>query len=306
MCDARVPNLHKIRFDSCLLGFVALISALQFGIFPVFFYPSWFSAGALVLTAALTEPLHYGLMHESMHGNLLPGENWNRRAGRALGITLGLPWETMRFGHLAHHGFNRHDYDRPEAYAAGQSRAAAAIVYFFKLVIGNSLLYAIIPFLLLLPVGATKWMVESVDQNPETAPLRAAALRTFSNPERRHAVQFDLAAIVALDVLAVWLWGAWWPVFVATIAARWFMLSLLDNAPHYGMPLDSGLNARNTRIPRWASWLVLNQNFHDIHHHNPQLYWRDLPGEFAQSAKSYDGSWFGALLRQFRGPLQLS
>jgi fatty acid desaturase len=93
---------------------------------------------------------------------------------------------------------------------------------------------------------------------------------------------------------------------VASIVARWFLLSLLDNAPHYGMPLDSGLNARNTRVAGWASWLVLNQNFHGVHHHNPQLHWRDLPGKFAQTDKRYDGGWVGALFRQFRGPQVLT
>ena len=115
-------GLRKTRFDVCLIACVALISALQFGLFPILLEPGLTGAVALVLLAAATEPLHYGLMHESIHGNLLPGEKWNRFAGRALGIALGLPWETMRFGHLAHHGFNRHDFDRPEALAPGQSR----------------------------------------------------------------------------------------------------------------------------------------------------------------------------------------
>ena len=298
--------MRKTWLDMCLLAGAALISALQFGLFPILFAPGWVGAGLLVLVAALTEPLHYGLMHESIHGSLLPDERWNRRAGRALGITLGLPWETMRFGHLAHHGFNRHDFDRPEALAPNQPWAIAAVVYFFKLVIGNAIAYAIAPFLTVVPISVMKWALENVDRNPESASLRMAALRVFSAPAKRHAVQFDLAAIVALDVLAIWLWGAWWPVFVASIVARWFMLSLLDNAPHYGMPLDSGLNARNTRIARWASWLVLNQNFHGVHHHYPQLHWRDLPGKFRQAGERFEGGWLGALLRQFRGPIELN
>ena len=298
--------MRKSWVDICLLGCAALISSLQFGLFPILFEPGWIGAAALVSLTAVTEPLHYGLMHESIHGNLLPGEKWNRFAGRALGVTLGLPWETMRFGHLAHHGFNRHDFDRPEALAPGQSRAVAAIAYYFKLVIGNAIAYAVVPFLTVVPIPAMKWVLENADRNPDSAPLRMAALRAFSTPAKRHAVQFDLAAIVALDALALWMWGAWWPVFVVSLVARWFMLSLLDNAPHYGMPLDSGLNARNTTIPRWASWLVLNQNFHGVHHHHPQLPWRELPGKFAQSAETYKGGWLGSLLRQFRGPLELS
>jgi fatty acid desaturase len=158
----------------------------------------------------------------------------------------------------------------------------------------------------LLPASGIRWALESLDKRPETATFRAAAIRSFTNPARLWAVRLDLVAIVVLDVLALWLWGKWWPVFAATIAARWFMLSLIDNAPHYGMPLDSGLDARNTRFPRPIAWLVLNQNFHGLHHHNPQMHWRQLPVAFAQSPRDYNGGWFGALLRQFRGPVELS
>jgi fatty acid desaturase len=217
--DETGQGLRKIWFDMCLLGCAVLISALQFGLFPILFEPGWIGAGVLVLVATFTEPLHYGLMHESIHGNLLPGESRNRGAGRALGIALGLPWETMRFGHLAHHGFNRHDFDRPEALAPNRSRVISAIAYYFNLVIGNAIAYAIAPFLTVVPVSAMRWVLENVDRNPETAPLRMAALRAFSTPAKRHAVQFDLAAIVALDALALWLWGAWWPVFVASMPA---------------------------------------------------------------------------------------
>ncbi len=180
--------MRKTWLDLYLLAAAALISALQFGLFPILFAPSWIDAGLFVLAAALTEPLHYGLMHESIHGNLLPDERWNRRAGRALGITLGLPWETMRFGHLAHHGFNRHDFDRPEALAPDQPRAIAAVVYYFKLVIGNAIAYAVAPILTVVPIPAMKWVLENVDKNPEIrlfAHGRAAGILNPGQASRR-------------------------------------------------------------------------------------------------------------------------
>jgi fatty acid desaturase len=302
----KTGEFHLRKSDALLLTIAATVVALQFGLFPLLFHPTLLGASAFVVLVAATEPLHYGLMHETIHGNLVRNEVWNRRLGRALGVALGLPWETMRFGHLAHHGFNRHDFDRPEALAPGQPRVRAAAVYYFKLVFGNALAYALAPLLLLLPASTTERVVWALDSSEETAPLRAAALRAFTNPARRNGARVDLALIVAADAGALWLWGAWWPVFAATVIARWALLSLLDNAPHYGMPLDSGLDARNTRIPRWAAWLVLNQNYHGIHHHNPQMRWQELPGEFARSSNGYDGGWTSSLLRQFRGPVELS
>lgn len=289
-----------------MLAIAATVVALQFGLFPLLFHPTALGIGAFLLLVVVTEPLHFGLMHETMHGNLFRDENWNRRVGRALGVTLGLPFETMRFGHLAHHGFNRHGYDRPEMLRPGQSRLAASAVYYFLLVIGNAFLYAVAPLLLLLPIATTEKIANRIDSSEDSAQLRNAAFRAFKNPVRRNGTRFDLFAIVALDALAIYLWGAWWPVFVAAMGLRWVLLSIIDNAPHYGMPLDSGLNARNTRFPRAISWLVLNQNYHGVHHHFPQMSWHELPKEFAGTSKQHDGAWAAALLRQFKGPVELS
>jgi fatty acid desaturase len=211
----------------------------------------------------------------------------------------------MRFGHLAHHSQNRHSFDRPEALQSGQARFPAAAIYYFKLLIGHALSYALIPLATLLPVSTTRSVLNLLDSNPESAPLRAAALRTFTNMKRRNAIRVDLAAIAALFGMAGWLWGAGWPVFACCVAARWSVLSLLDNAPHYGMPLDSGLDARNSALSPFARILVMNGNYHGTHHHAPQVRWYELPTAFARSGKKPEGNWVVALLRQFRGPMHL-
>jgi fatty acid desaturase len=51
--------------------------------------------------------------------------------------------------------------------------------------------------------------------------------------------------------------------------------------------------------------LILNQNFHGVHHHSPQTPWHHLPASFAQQNTPTHGSWFAAQARQFRGPVQL-
>jgi fatty acid desaturase len=187
----------------------------------------------------------------------------------------------------------------------GERRAPAAVIYYFKLVIGHALSYALMPLPALLPVRTTKHVLQLMGSGPEVEALRASALRAFTNPKRRNALRFDILAIFALFACAVWLWDAAWPVFAACIAARWSVLSLLDNAPHYGMPLDSGLDARNTSMPAGGRLLVMNGNHHGIHHHAPQLRWHELPRAFAQSGAASEGSWVAAVARQFRGPLQL-
>jgi len=291
--------------DLLLLSLAAVLAVLAFGLLPRLVTPSLALDAGLVVLMAATAQLHYGLMHETMHGNIFESEAWNRRVGRLLGITLGLPFETMRFGHLAHHGFNRHDYDRPESLHDGETWRGKAPGYYFQLVIGNDLLYALAPLVLLLPMSMTPALVARMNQSPDMEWFRKAALRTFSNPKRRRDVRIDILAVVALFGFALWAWGASWPVFVACIFARWSVLSILDNAPHYGMPLDSGLDARNTRFPAIVRWLILNQNFHGEHHRAPQTHWQELPAAFAASGAAQHGSWFAAQARQFVGPVRL-
>lgn len=291
--------------NAALLAVVGGIAVLEFGALPFIPHLNRITAIAFVSMVAATAPLHYGLMHETMHGHLFGKEKLDRAIGRVLGVLLGLPWETMRFGHLAHHSQNRHSFDRPEAMEPGQARLPAAIIYYCKLLIGHALSYALVPLAVLLPVGTTQAVLQWMDSEPESAPLRAAALRTFRNMKRRNAIRFDLGAIAALFGVAIWLWDSAWPVFACCIAARWSVLSLLDNAPHYGMPLDSGLDARNSSLPFFAGVLVMNGNYHGTHHHAPQLRWHELPEAFSSSGSEPEGSWFAALLRQFRGPMHL-
>lgn len=294
--------------NAALLVGVLALAMIQFALAPpLLLLPlhAPLAAVALVLLLALTTPLHYGLMHETMHGHLFGDERWDRAIGRLLGILLGLPWETMRFGHLAHHSLNRHSYDRPEMLRPGQGRLSAAAVYYFKLAIGHALSYALMPLPALLPTRTTARVLSLAGPSPEVEQLRRRALHTFTNPKRRNGLRADIIAIFLVFGLAIWWWGAAWPVFAACVAARWSVQSLLDNAPHYGMPLDSGLDARNTSMPVFLRLLVMNGNYHGIHHHSPQLHWRALPAAFARSGAETEGSWLAAVARQFRGPIEL-
>jgi fatty acid desaturase len=300
------PNaVRRTIIDSSLAVALAAIAVLQFGLFPLLFPAGGAADLALIAVVVLTAPLHYGFMHETMHARPFTSEAWNRRIGRALGITLGLPWETMRFGHLSHHSLNRHKYDCPEHREPNQAWLSAALVYYGKLLIGNELIYVAVPLVLLPRWSVSQRLFARFDSSEATAQFRTAALRVFSNPARRNAVRLDLALIVGLFALAVILWGAHWWVFAACVLLRWVVLSILDNAPHYATPLGSGLDARDTHMPWALRWLVMNGNYHGIHHGDANLHWSDLPGSFANSKRAYAGSWLVGVLRQFRGPVEL-
>lgn len=285
--------------NAALLALVLAVALLQFFIAPLIIPGGASSALALVVLCMMTAPLHWGLMHESIHGNLFAGSARNRGAGRLLGIFLGLSWDVMRFGHLLHHSNNRHEFDRPEAIAPGSSAVRTAGPYFARLLGGHALISAVSSVGLSLPSRLVEQLV------PKVEPMRTAALRAFLNVDRQARIRTDIVLIALLIVAAVWCWGTRWPIFAATVAARFFVLSLLDNAPHYGTALDSGTYARNTHLPRWASWLVMGHNFHGIHHRATGLKWQELRAAFVDGGGSYESSWGAMVLRQFRGPVVL-
>ena len=297
--------MHSRLTNLVLLAAAMLIAAAVFGAYPLWLAPSAAGETVLVLLAALSGPLHWGLMHESIHGKLFESEAWNRRVGRLLGIALCLDWDVMRFAHLLHHRANRHERDRPEELKPGQSWWRAAGPYFVQLLGGQELGGVIAPLSVLLPAQGTAWAVRRIFAGEACEEMRVVALRTFTDPARRGRIRLDFAAIVALLAFAAWSWGAHWPVFAAAIAARFAVLSLLDNAPHYGTPRDSGTRACNSTLPRPFGLLVLNANFHGVHHQATQLSWQELPREFARSGAVYDARWIAMVLRQFRGPVRL-
>ncbi|MGH6871322.1 MAG: fatty acid desaturase family protein [Rhizomicrobium sp.] len=298
-------NTAATPINAALLTVAALAAALQFIAFPLWVPPTPASIAGLIVLAAVTAPFSWGLMHESIHAKLFASERANQLAGRFVGLMLCLDWDVMRFGHLMHHRANRHDLDRPEDYKNGQSRLAAAPGYYITLLGGGSLKAAMGAIAAFLPVAATERIVAGMFGD-EVSPLRDAALRAFTDPQRRARMRVDFTATLALIALSAWLWGALWPVLLACILVRFAMLSILDNAPHYGTAKNSGAWAFNTTMPRAARWLVLNGNFHGIHHRSPQLSWLELPRAFEDDCVRFDGSWIAMVLRQFRGPMRVS
>ena len=293
------------RANSVLVSVAISLSMLQLLLAPLILPINIWTALAIVTLCALATPLHWGLMHESIHGNLFADSSANRRAGRLLGTFLCLSWDVMRFGHLLHHSANRHELDRPEAVPPGGSRLSAAGPYFLRLLGGHALGSSTAAIVFALPPRIVAWCIERFAPGAELAVARSSAIRAFTNAERQYRIRVDLFANCAMLALAVFCWGTHWPVLAASIATRFLVLSLLDNAPHYGTAIDSGTCARNTSLPRWASRIVLEQNFHGVHHGSPGLRWHDLREAFERSGASYDGGWTISVLRQFRGPLAL-
>jgi fatty acid desaturase len=202
-----------------------------------------------------------------------------------------------------HHRLNRHDFDRPEQLKPGTSWPRAAAAYYFKLLGGHAAASALAAPIM----GAMPGLALDLAPiaGPEEERLKAAARHYFFQPRRRRRIQSDAMICLLLIGLAFFAWGAHSLIFVAAFAARWMVLSLLDNMPHYGTAMDGGFDGHNMKAPRPLRWLILNQNFHGLHHRSPHLPWFELPAQFESSGEGYSADWLTALLAQLRGPVEL-
>jgi fatty acid desaturase len=115
----------------------------------------------------------------------------------------------------------------------------------------------------------------------------------------------DALAMLLLHSSSAYLYGRYWPVLAAQLALRGLLLSLMDNAFHYGTPLNSGREARTLALPAWAARGWLHSNRHHDHHLQPSLPWPALARMEGPSKTTAEPFW-SAVLRQFRGPIPLS
>jgi fatty acid desaturase len=103
---------YRINAQLTALALAAVL--IQLIVIPLFFLPQT-SVLAIVgtLLLSLSTPLNRALLHEAIHGRLMRRRDWNDFLGRALAVTSGMAFDAIRFCHLAHHRFPRHELDRP-------------------------------------------------------------------------------------------------------------------------------------------------------------------------------------------------
>jgi fatty acid desaturase len=278
---------------------VGMLAATTFvGIAP------WCLAPAFVLA---TIP-HWALIHEAAHGHLHRCARVNETAGRLLSILFLAPFDGLRFGHLSHHALNARAVERPELYdPARHSRTAATLGYFFRLLGGLYLVELASGPLSLLPRQLLRPMIRRLfyDGEPEAGAMADRAERALLAPATLRRLRFDALAILAVVGLALWAHGSAWPVLLLAILGRAFLVSIMDNAPHYQGALADPRQGYDLRAPGPLATLVLNANLHGTHHRHPNLPWNALPEAFRRDGERYAGSYLLRPWRQLHGPVPL-
>jgi len=262
---------------------------------------------AAVAVAALGTPTHWALIHEAIHGVLLPGRAANERLARVLAILFGVPFRAVRFAHLRHHRYNRTPWGREEIYdPAERSLFAAYVLHYLRITVGLYVGELVLSLLCWLPRSILRRHLHALcpDASDGTPGMRVVADREVLSTAALAQIRIDAIAVVALYGGAFAIYGARWPILAALLAVRAFISSQLDHAPHHGTPLERRDHALNLSAPRWLQHVLLNFNFHRAHHRHPHLPWRSLPA--LADTEPGDIPFARAVLRQWRGPIALA
>jgi fatty acid desaturase len=307
--ERRAPRRAPIdyRANVALLGVVAAAVLVQLIVWPFLLRQWGASALWIALPLVVLTPTHWGLIHESIHGQLFPQRRLNEWVGRALAIAFLLPYDAVRFGHLMHHRFTREPYDQPDVHDGVTNRLLARIGYYMHLLGGLYLGELVLPLVAFLPANlACRLVAQKLrSDEPKGQDIQRLFVGFAGNQERRSRIRRDWLLSIAIHTCAFYFYGAWWPVLAITMFLRGVWLSVADNLPHYDVMLDEQQRARNFRAPAIWRPVLMNHHLHRFHHQHPTLPWTALPAlartAAATSAPGDDASYFRAALRQFRG-----
>jgi fatty acid desaturase len=180
-------------------------------------------------------------------------------------------------------------------------------VFYAQLLFGVYLLELAASLLSLLPRPMLRPMVRRVfyEGDADAARMADRAERTLLAPGNLTRIRTDAVAILVLFGLSGLAYGGWWPALALAVLGRGVVVSVLDNAPHYGGPLAEPDQGFDMRVPAGLDALVLNSNLHGTHHRHPNLPWTALPATFRAEGGRYAGSYLVLPLRQLKGPVPI-
>jgi fatty acid desaturase len=208
--------------------------------------PLW--ACAIVL--CLLSYAHYTLVHEAIHGNLVPGHprlRWvNDLVGWVGALGEGFNWPMLMRTHVLHHAYTNTD-DDPDIWVKGGFG-----LLLLKAIFANVVLATI-------PLFVLRYLAPS-DYRQATSGLRG------SEPVQADAVTLTVLLLLAVSIPTGHFMDWLCLLFIPTRVAAVLLAIYFQWLPHH--PFDSTERYLNTRISLWpgAGVLTLHQNLHLVHH----------------------------------------
>jgi len=198
------------------------------------------SAAATVAIGLLGMNLTFTVWHEGIHQTLARGRRLNDVLGRLGAIPVFISYDRLRVHHLLHHRFTNEPHKDPDYWQIRGPFWALALRYF-------------------------------AGERESRALCRAASPSEGSS--RADHVQI-LASLGVLAVLS-WVspWSALWAIVVPRLALCYVHAFYLNYLPHVGLPAGRHQGARMITVGRATSWLMLQHNYHALHHAFPAIPW---------------------------------
>lgn len=264
---------------------------------------SWWMMLSAAAAFSFTANTLFSLMHESVHGLLLPDARWNRWMGRVAAAYFPTSLTLQKAFHLTHHRNNRSPQERFDYIEPGDI-AWAKRVQWYGILTGlywvltqvGLLVYLVAPVFLRIPLlrRATSRLARQSSSS--------AYLEVFDQVDGV-VVRAELIASFAFQALLFFVFDltlAGWALCYAAFAVHW---SGLQYADHAFSPLSAQDGAWNLRANVISRSLFLNYHHHLAHHRHPNTPWLYL-GRYVERNERQP-SFLGIWLRMWRGPRRL-
>jgi fatty acid desaturase len=300
---------YPLNYAIC--GAHLLLNAFALFGFPLVLLPDPGVAILIVVAISCTSNGLFSVLHEAIHRSLAPvtrlpliGLSTNDLLGRVAGVAFGSPFDFVGTAHVTHHSVNRTHEEHVEIYDASlpaAGRRAFVKGYYFFLLGGLYTAEVILPMLFCLP---RRLVQPRIERAFEADPMISQVLRRiFRSPDRLRAIRLDACLVLASIAASSVLYGRYWWILALHFLIRALLISFLDYLYHYGSPLGDRLHGYNLRLPRWLSPLILNFNYHGIHHRFPALPWRSLEHVFVNEELVFDNDYLTQAVSQLQGPM---
>lgn len=285
----------KVVGESAAVWLGLMASSTWLGLHTAFF------AGATVsLVTGLWFQRLYFVGHEAVHGKLLPDHrSWNDRLGQMCLAPLLIPLGVYRKIHFFHHAHNRRNHAtsaldtfRVSPRLGRLQRPVCAIVWYWSAFGGGFFLQSLVSVLFFALVPRRFGEHVTPAYKGWTARDRSRTQLTLG--------AFFLAHALIWRLFGEDVWLLWCGI---PLAAFGWVYSLTNYIFHYrtSYGADTRRNSRSLRTGALVRWWLLEFNFHEAHHHEPQLPWYAL--EKAQALEEGAQSFLAGVLQQLRGPV---
>lgn len=234
------------------------------------------------------------LIHEAIHFKLHPRRWTNDLLGRVHAIFFGCPFHILKVGHMTHHRHNRGTIDTNELIPANTKHPALWSLAYYARIMGLLYVSEVISPLLFFFWARSKRLLKRLARDHTVS----AILDLFTRPL--------VDALLCVCWFAAQFYANWGDLrpLIILLFVRAFIVSVYDNAYHYGTdPHDAGA-AYNLTVPKLLGPLILNHNMHRVHHRHPMASWAALPDLFAADRDRFHGALAATGIRQFKGPLR--